>query len=459
MDLLKWLRQTGQTILFLGLLCGNLSSVASAQVTTETLIGAAVDNVDDRYRSIEDAIVLFQRGNGPAALQLLRDAKKQHPALPPGEVMFAHLCFASGNPGPGVTALQAAAVTFKEDPEVWNMLADLQLREGRLAEADVLFRKGVEVAEQYQGNPKRKTALLNSALAGAALANERRGLWTEAEPFLRRWLELDPSNTEVPSRLAIVLINTQRFDEATKALEALRKLRPEQLPPEIVLGNAYEQLGKHDEAKASMLAGLKKYANNLEVQLAVARWALQTGDENLALECAKSAAQLDPKSHFPGLIVAQVHYQRGDFKGAEAEFQSVYQTKPGNFDAVNGLALSILAQADESKYPLALEYAELLARNNNDLRTLQGRQAATLLAWGLYRTGRTANAERLITSILASGPVNAATAYFAAEILASQGKKEAALDALNKALASPTGFPYSAQAQALKKKLEAKETP
>ncbi|HWL09325.1 MAG TPA: tetratricopeptide repeat protein [Planctomicrobium sp.] len=426
-----------------------------AQVTVEALIGSSVDTVDDRYRPVADGIALFQRGSGPAALKMFRDAKAQRPELPPGEVLFAHLCFASNNVKPGRDALQAAAVTFKDDPEVWNMLADLQLREGHLAEADVLFRKAISVADAYKGNSKRQPQLLASALAGAALTNERRGQWGEAEPFLQRWLTLDADNADIPSRLAIVLINTQRFDEAKKTLEQLRQLNPKQLPAPIVLGVAYERLGKSDQAKESMLEGLAKFPNEFPVQIAVASWALTSGDTDLALKCSAAAAELDPESPIPHVLIAQADYRRGDFAQAEARFQKIYQLKPGNYDAVNGLALSMLAQKDESKYPLAMEYAEILAKNNNDLRTVQGRQAATLLAWALHRNRRSGDAERLITGVLNSGPISPATAYFSAEILASQGKKEAALDILNKALAETTAFPYFVQAEALKKKLEA----
>lgn len=432
-----------------------LTTTLPAQFTVENLIGSSVDEIDDRYRLVSDGMALFQKGNGPAALSTLRDAKKQRPELPPGEVMFAQLCFASNNPKPGREALQGAAVTFKDDPEVWNILADLQLREGNLAEAELLFRHGVRVASAFEQNPKRKSRLLAGALAGVAMANERRGLWAEAEAPLRAWLKLMPQSEEVSSRLATVLINTGRFDEAKQTLEQLHQLNPNQLPAEIVLGVAYDRNGKPDQAKASMLAGLRKYPENFATQMAVAGWALNNGETELALQCAAAAEKLDPSSFLPSLVVAQVDYLRGDFAKAEVAFHKVYQAKPGNYDAVNGLALAILAQNDESKYKLALEYAELLAKNHNDLRTAQGRQAASLMAWALFHNNRPADAERLIAGMLNSGPITPSTAYFAAVILQHQGKQELALEALTKALSSTTSFPYYVQAEKLKAKLEA----
>lgn len=434
------------------LLCSG--SPVEAQITTADLIGSAVETVDARYREVDDALVLFQRGNGQAALSLLRESRKKHPELPPGEVMFAHLCFASGNPKPGREILQAVVVNMPDDPEAWNMLADLQLREDHLAEAEVLFRKAIDVAEAYQGNAKRKNQLLSSAYAGASLANERRGLWKEAEPFLRAWLQLMPENQEIYSRLAVVLMNTERFSESLALLEQLRERNPMLPPAEVVLAIALEQSGKLDQATDFMKSALEKHPKDFTAQVSAARLALHTGDFDQALRCAIAASELDKDSYTPQLIMGQVEYLRGDFAKAEERFQFVYQSKPGNFDAMNGLASTLLAQGEASKYKLALEYAELIAKGNNDLRTLQGRQAASLLAWGLYRNERFDDAERLMTSLLASGPVNSETAYFAAAIYHHQGKEALAQEALAKALSQATPFAYSAAAEQLQKSLK-----
>ncbi len=424
-----------------------------AQMTATQLLGPAVDNVDDRYRDVSDAIVLFQRGNGPAALSMLREARKKQTQLPPGEVMFAHLCFASGNNKPGLDALQAAAVSNSNDPEVWNMLADLQLRNDHLAEAELLFRQAANVAMEYTGNEKRRIQQLSSAYAGAALANERRGLWKEAEVPLRAWQEIAPENAEIASRLAIVLINTERFDEATAMLEQLRAINPQLPSAEIVLGNAYERLGRDAEAEKSMQAALQKHPEDFDTQISVARWAIGTGHLDQALDCAKKADSIQPDSYLPELIIAQVDYLRGEFQKAEGEFQKVFQAKPGNYDAMNGLALSLLAQNDPQKNRLALEHAEVISKTNNHLQTAQGRQAATLLAWALHRNGRNEDAQKLMDGILGSGPVSSEGAYFAAAIYSEQGRNDLAQQAIEKALSTRSAFPYQQAATQLQQAL------
>jgi len=422
---------------------------AEAQLTLGKLVQSSEKDLDVRYRDVADAIVLFQRGNGPAALNMLRTAKQQHAELPPGEIMFAHLCFASGNTKPGREILQVAAVEAQDDPEVWNMLADLQLREGHFAEADLLFSKAIDVANKFKGNVKRREAQLINAYAGAAMTNERRSQWELAEYYLRAWIKLAPQTAEVYPRLAATLINTNHFDQAMKVLQDLRTLDPNQLPAEITLGMTYQRLGKTEEAKQSMLGGLEKHADDFGSQIAVARWSLGVGDLDRARTCAAAALALQKNSHLPDLINAQADYLQGKFAEAEAGFQKVYQDQPANYDAINGLALSMLAQNDAAKNKLALQYAELNAKSNNDFRAPRGIQAASLLSWALFHNDKKEEAIKLMATIITNSSVSPETGYYAAVLFADQGRKDVAKELLTKALASKTPFAYRNKAEAL----------
>lgn len=82
-----------------------------------------------KYPDVDDAILLFKRGNAAAALTLLQAASKKHPEISPPEVMLARLCFASQQLKAGKNALQSAVILHREDPEAWSLLGDLQLRQ------------------------------------------------------------------------------------------------------------------------------------------------------------------------------------------------------------------------------------------------------------------------------------------------------------------------------------------
>ena len=203
-----------------------------------------------------------------------------------------------------------------------------------------------------------------------------------------------------------------------------------------------------------MLAGQEKNANDFATQIAVARWSLTTGDLDRARTCATTALALQKDSHLPALVNAQADYLQGKFAEAEASFQKVYQDQPANYDAINGLALSMLAQNDAAKNKLALQYAELIAKSNNDLRTPRGIQAAGLLSWALFHNDKKEEAVKLMATIITNSSVSPETGYFAAVLFADQGRKDVAKELLTKSLASPSTVAYRNAAKKLLKSIK-----
>jgi len=429
------------------------SSPSSAQITIRQITGGAVEENAEQYREIGDAAVLFQRGNGTAALKMLQEVAKNHPELPPGEVMFAHLCFASQNEKPGYAALQSAVVAHARDPEAWNMLADLQLRQGHLAEAEVLFEKARSVAGVFEGTKRRQQMQLINALAGLARTYELRKLWQQAETYLQQWQKVDAENSGVFRRLAAAQLNLGKYDEARETLNQLRKIDPEQLPAEVTLGTIYQSLGKDEQAAEIMKSALQKYGDDFATRIAVARWALDAGDLAQARTSAKFAAGLDKDSVLPSLLLATADLLEGDYERAEQQFRAVYDKKPGNFDAINGLSMSLLAQNEQEKRQQGVELARVNARTYRDMRTAHGRQSVALLAWGLHRTGSNDEALKLIQPVVSSGEVTPDIAYFAADIFLEKGEKDFAIEVLNKSLESDNRFVFRTQAENLRQTL------
>lgn len=424
-----------------------LSSIA--QITIGQITGGAVTENAERYREIGDAAVLFQRGNSQAALKMFQDISKSHPELPPGEVMFAHLCFASQNEKPGYAALQSAVVVHAGDPEAWNMLADLQLRQGHLAEAELIFDKAREVADAFEGAPKRKRAQQINALAGLARSHELRKLWNKAELYLVQWQKVDQDNPSVYRRLATAQLNLGKYDEARSTLDQLRRIDPDQIPAEVTLGTIYQTLGKNEQAAEIMKTALQKYGEDFATRIAVARWALDAGDLAQVRDCATYAARLDSESFLPALLLATADLLEGNTESAEKQFRTVYDKKPGNFDAVNGLATTLLVQNDSAKLQQGRELARVNARTYRDLRTVQGRQAVALFAWGLHRTGTNDEALKLIQPVVSSGEVSPDVAYYAAEVFLEAGQKDLAIDVLRKSLESNGRFTFRSKATQL----------
>ena len=337
------------------------------------------------------------------------------------------------------------------------MLADLYLRQRKLAEAEVLFMRGLELANEFEGNAKRKKSQQISANAGIAAVHERRNQWDEAESYLRKWIELDGKNTNAWTRMANVFFRMEKYDTAQQTLENLRSFNEDVLPPEVVMGTMYQQIGETDKATASMQKAIQKHGEDYTTRIAVARWALTTGNQSMLKTCAVKAKELNSDSMAVEALLGMAERFAGNYAKAEEIFAEMVDRNPASFDATNGLALAILDQDDKEKYRKALGYAQVNVKSNQDRRTARGRGAAATFAWALHRLNQTAAASRVMQSVVKSGEISPEIGYFAAEIFSEQGATTLAREVLQRAMSSYVAFPQQKEAEALLIELKAKE--
>jgi tetratricopeptide (TPR) repeat protein len=113
---------------------------------------------------------------------------------------------------------------------------------------------------------------------------------------------------------------------------------------------------------------------------------------------------------------------------------------------INNLALALAGQNDDAKRRLALEYAQLNARQYPDQP-----DAAAMLGWVLYRQGRVEEAEANFRKVLSAsgGRASQDTLYFLARYFADRNRKEDARRFLESAMKSPGTFLLRQDARAL----------
>ncbi|TWT69016.1 tetratricopeptide repeat protein [Crateriforma conspicua] len=398
---------------------------------------------------LDKALAAFKESDATAAMELFQSAYNQHPDLPPGEVMFARLAYATGNRSSGRTALERAAENHGNDPEVWNMLAELAIGEGRIAEAEVLFEKALELSDSYDRNETRKNKLTATAHAGLAAIYERRQNWAAAKPHLRAWIELDQRNEAAWNRLAAAHFQLEDYEFAKQTLQNLSTFSKSGVLPEVAMGRMYQADGKHELAKKAMLNAKQAGQDDAQTQIAVGLWAMAAGEQQLMQQCVNRAKELVPDSPAVNAMLGTVKRFEGDSVGAEIIFAELHQQNPASFDATNGLALSLLSQDSPEKHQLALRHAEVLLKSNSNTKTQKGRAAVATYAWALFRIGKTKEAEQVIRKAILGGEFSPEVGYFAAAIFESVGELDAAKQFAQAALNSSVAFPEEADARAL----------
>lgn len=434
-----------------------LPTTARAQGTidAQSLLADIVDDYGPKYQDVELAIESLRGGRTAEAIQSLRMARQKNPNLPPANLMLAQLLFRSRQASQAQAALQEAVREDRNDPGAYVYLGEIALQSGRLAEAELLYDKALDLGSRYSTNRKRRDRLMVSAYSGKVSLYELREDWTEAKALLDKSLQIDPNNSLSLTRKGRVLFKmSSTREEQRDVYEIFKKLHAEDentAHPDVNMALLYQQSGKTANAKQLMARAAQSDANNIRTRLAAAKWALNAGELDMAQENAQAAMQLDSGSLEAKLYVGLVARFRNDLLKAEQVFRDAHAQSPRHLGANTQLTLVLIEQADERKRAQALDYARLNTQLYSDLKDASGREAAVTLAWVLSRMGQKGAAERAVQQALNAGTsrLSADSGYHAAQILYDGGLTEVAQQLLEQALSSESVFPNRQAAEQL----------
>ena len=449
-------QKTKFSAVFSALIIAVAASAAAQDVPQPASETAAVSKTHPAQNTISKAVEELRNSRHAESLKLLVEAHDKHPDLPPGEILFAHLCFAANQIDPARGAIEMAALNHPKDPEAWNMLADLALRSQRLAESEVLFQKALTLAEAFSENEVRQQKQLVNADAGLATVYQRRGQWNKAETHLRSWISRDQKNSGAWRRMAAVFFQSERYDLAHETLKRLRAMDPRQLPAEVTMSLMYQKSGQLENAASMMDKAVAANGEDFATRMAAAQWALTMGNQKMLTDCIAKVVELQPAAPAVHALRGMAARFAGKPEQAEQIFQQMLNLNPASFDASNGLALAQLQQNAPDKHRQAIQHAQVNVQRHSDQRTQRGRAAAATFAWALFRMDRTAEAEKVIQAVITAGEISPEVGYFASEILRSRGHDKLATELLQKSVASSVAFPQKSAARKMLQQLQDK---
>ncbi|MBX7167404.1 MAG: tetratricopeptide repeat protein [Pirellulales bacterium] len=409
-------------------------------------------------RELDDAIERFKKSDFKGAKALLEIAAKEHPALPPADMMFARLCVTAGMLAEARDALEQAVETDPSYPDAYLIIARLAFGEGRVTEAELVYAKAANVAGAYSGDEKKKRDFVLRAARGQAEVALVRKQWDAALKYLDKCLEIDNTDTVARYNRGIALFGLDKASEAFKEFEtAYGDGKDERfLPPGVAVARLYDRAGNAAKADEWRQFAAKRSPNDPKTHVAIAQWLWQTGKpehlENAATHAFR-ALQLAPDMLEAKIILGTVLRYRREFAKAEEPLQSAVTQSPGSFAAANQLALALCEQGDEAKRKKAIELAQLNA-NRVDARDPRRGEAMATLAWTHYRNGQTEQAYRFIRQAYDVRQVSSDTAYYLAVIESTRGNKDRSRQLLKDALAAAGPFAYRDDATKLLDTLE-----
>jgi hypothetical protein len=405
---------------------------------------------DKLKTALTEAIQKFNSGDGNGTLEKLGDAVKADASLPPAELLLSRLLILINDINRGRQLLDQVASKYPETPEVYLLLGNLALGEGRFTDAYLEYTQAGTTLGQRKTDwtASRRTAFLREVYSGKAAVFEQLQNWDRAKAELLVWKGLSEDDPLVHLREGRILyLEAVKPDQDEKAFDAaynnalaefqeayrLQKAAKEQglykhdpvvERPELVMLQLHTAANKFERAREE----LKKLAadeKNIEsndpkeagrVFTQVSIWHLRQGEFEQAQKYATKATALDKESPALKALSAMLGYYANDPK-AEEDFAKMNADAPGDFFSSNYLALILAESPDEAKRGRAVQLAEMNARLYP-----QSAEALSTLGWCYYNVGRYQEALKVMGVFTQGAQISPDTAYYFAKVLLAANK-------------------------------------
>lgn len=197
------------------------------------------------FRHLE-GLCAARLGRHERALEALNEAVALRPGDPDYRYNLGAILAETGDHRGAVEQYRVGLELRPHDASAWNNLGNSCQALGRSEEALAAFERAIKY------DRKNQTVIANLVAAANRVAVEFRacGREREAEPRLRRALDLQPDFAEAWNNLAAVLHDLGRLDEAERAVRRALDLRPHYVSALSNLGNILLDAGRPDEAMA-----------------------------------------------------------------------------------------------------------------------------------------------------------------------------------------------------------------
>lgn len=170
-------------------------------------------------------------------------------------------------------------------------LGRLLRKMGRAGEAEPSYRRAIELANDAP----------TLVLIAEAFDSEQR--YSEAEPLLRRALQMDAKNLGALYFLGKLLVALRRYDEAEPVLKSVIEISPRSLAPYLLLGSAYLRAERYEDAERTYSRGgeIASVADRKNVAgsfglTGVGDGYMKAGRASDALRVYQRALELDPNN-------------------------------------------------------------------------------------------------------------------------------------------------------------------
>ena len=234
---------------------------------------------------IELADAWLGQGNSRQAIPLYREAVRRQPDSLAGLTGLGRALEKSGQMAEAAAAFRGATQASPADAASWRELGQLAVKQGNQAEAVTALEKSLALDTE---SPEARYGL-------GLLWSQPGGDPRRAEASFREAIRLQPDYAEAHLNLAILLIQTQRTDEAGYHFQTALRYHPDYALGHFNYGLMLNSLNQTTEGMSQMRAALRANPNLAEAHEELGKIAEGNGQVEEALREYAEAVRIRPQ--------------------------------------------------------------------------------------------------------------------------------------------------------------------
>ncbi|HMO12982.1 MAG TPA: tetratricopeptide repeat protein [Pirellulaceae bacterium] len=403
-----------------------------------------IDADSDLEKLLLEAIDALLELRADDCLSKLQQVREENPLFPPGEYIMAALLVSANNAVGGIQYLEIAAREYSDYPSIYSGFARIAIGQNRFTDAFALASLAVRKLDEGEWNQEQRKFFrteIADVMGDVVIARQQ---WDEALKYLGELEELLPENGQIRVKTAQAYFEKGDHEKALEALKQAKSLTPDLRQPETIMADWFLVKNQLDESRQWIEKAIADHPNDGEVFLNYARWLLRMEELPRAAEIATKAEQLGANPYQTAFLKGQVAFSRRDYSTAELYFSQLFQLQPGDLEASNLLALSLIESGADDKRNRARQLAEMNAR-----QFPQNPVLLATLGWILFKSDNVQQSQEIFQQLVSIQPMPATTAYFIAAFLANNKDFTNAKILVESALANESYFVYRNAAQQL----------
>ena len=256
-----------------------------------------------------------------------------------------------------------------DDSELLIRLGSVEIKDGRLDEAEYAFRRAME----SERSPM--------ALEGLGTVLNRKRRYAEALPFLEESISRQPGRPSAWNSVGEALGSLGRIEEATAAFARAVRIRPEFAQAHYNLGLALRRSGKWEAAARALNVAVSLAPELTEALHALGRLLYDLGRYRAAVDRFQELVRIRPKDPIAHTSLGAAWQMLGDMRAAKNCYEEAVVLAPSYADAHSNLGTAYQRLRNSKKAKVCFHRAlEIDPRHEGALAGM----AATLEREGRY---------------------------------------------------------------------------